>query len=106
MAGGKSGIWSKNFPSRPLKVSRESAPLTDVGRHFQSLGALTENDCSLIEITLAGTPRGTEGTVAVTPDLVSFSVSVKEMPMSLLARSFRIFQVCMIKYISLPSSLE
>ena len=59
MAGGKSGIWSKNFPSRPLKVSRESAPLTDLGTQFQSL---------LIKLDIRGRGR----TFHFTSDFVNY----------------------------------
>ena len=51
------------------------------------------NDCSYSETTSVGTFRRKWGTVAVTPVLREFLVSVKDRPMSLLVRLFKIFQV-------------
>ena len=59
----------------------------------QSIGPLTAKKCSYSETTVAGTFRGTGGTVAVIPVLLEFSVSVNDKPMSLLVRLFKIFQV-------------
>ena len=92
--GGISGIWLRKSPSEILNADNVKAPLTCFGRQFQSIGPLTAKECLYSETTLAGTFRGTGGTVAVIPViLLEFSVSVKDKPMSLLVRLFKIFQV-------------
>ena len=60
--------------------------------YLWKFGALTVNDCSYSETTLAGTFRETRGTVALTPVPLEFSEPVKNRPMSLSVILFKVFQ--------------
>ena len=94
--GGRSGIWSVKLPSVLLKASKVLAALTDLGRQFHSLGALTAKEFSYKETALAGILRGRGGTLAMVPVLVRLSSSWKVIPISLFVMLLRIFHVWII----------